>query len=171
MSEDPTIEIGRWLAAERLSRIDEAETSFRAVFRQLPYRGPRVGFAGRVLAAAGLPTRDGRALNARWLRVLGGAGLLLVGLAAAAPSVSMPMLPAPSAMSGLLALVVRGFSWAGRLFDVGLSAWSTVGAVGQGLRAAAATPQAVALLTANLALAIAALWGLSRLMDPQEERV
>lgn len=150
----------RWLAAEGQGRDAEAERALQALFVGLPAARPRLGFAGRVLAAAGVERPPWSVAQ----RAAVGCCLLAAGLAAA-------YLPP------ILFGVARGLG-PGRIFDAVIQAalalceqiavLVTLGQVCESLYQAfvvvATSPAAVAAWVLALAVSVAGVRALTRLL-------
>ncbi len=91
----PTQELARWLAAEEVADAERAEAALAALVATLPLTAPPAGFAGRVLARAGLAPRHDL-LSRLWVRLTLGLALAGAGVAAAI---------APKLLGGLAAIL------------------------------------------------------------------
>jgi len=172
MTLDPQEHVRRWLAAERQEPPDAADEAFRLVFRLVPRHEPTPALAGRVLAAMQPPRRAPQIpalADARWLKPLIAASLLLSGLAALALSVPFPLPRVGSFFSAFFSTLASAAVGVSHAVDFGLSVWALLSDVGLALRAAVFTPPIAVALVLNAALAIALLLGLRRLMAPYEE--
>jgi hypothetical protein len=172
MGRDPFADLRRWLKAE--GHDDRAaDAALRGVFAWVPRKAPPADFADRVVGAAvvgGLLTADSPWARA-WVRVAVGLGLVMTGLAVFAATVASPRPDLASLVRAWVAAVAGGAAWFGRVLEVGLSIWRLCGKLGVATAMVAATPEVGCMLAANAVLALAACWGLRRLLGPREEMV
>jgi hypothetical protein len=149
----------RWLTAERDERDDDADAELRAVFRSIPTQAPREGFAGRVAQAV---MRDGR----RRARI---ARLMLWGAATAAVVVSVVVLwQLPRLLRPMFYAGVSGLVWSLAAVDRGIDVWTLIGRIARLTAAIVVTPEVTLLLMALALVAIAALYGLNRVLELEE---
>jgi hypothetical protein len=172
MNQDPLADVRRWLAAEGHDE-PAAEAAFRGVFGLLPRLVPPTAFADRVLRAALIVSPA--AAQSLWghvlLRTAVGLGLVMTGLAVLAATTALPI-PQVSFVVGSWASVVAGATaWLGRVLEIGLSVWGLCGKVGDAAVLVAAAPAVTCVLAGNGVLALAAFWGLRRLLRPREEMI
>lgn len=153
------IEWRRWLTAERDEREDDADAELRLIFRSIPTQAPRDGFAERVAEAI---ARDSRR-RARLTR------LTLFGASAAAVIVSVVVLwQLPRLFRPMFNAGVSGLVWSLAAVDRGIDVWTLIGRVARVTAAIAVTPQVTLLLMALALVAIAALYGLNRVLELEE---
>ncbi len=153
------IEWRRWLTAERDDRDDDADAELRLVFRSIPTQAPRDGFAGRVAEAI---ARDSRR-RARLMR------LTLFGASAAAAIVSVVVLwQLPRLFRPMFNAGISGLVWSLAAVDRGIDVWTLIGRMARVTAAIIVTPQVTLLLMALALVAIAALYGLNRVLELEE---
>ncbi len=162
-------ELARWLEAEQSGADDAAEEVLTALFRSIPRHAPRAGFSDRVLLAAA-PHLRGRssAWSAWWTRAAIVATLLACGLTAALIPVG-ELSPLAAAWARLVPLAVDVSVGTIRWLHRGIFVWRAVAGVGSAGGLVLATPPALAVLAANIALAIGLAGALKRLLSPGEE--
>jgi len=112
-----------------------------------------------------------------WLRPLGRpaagfaryAGLVVVGLSliAAAVLVVLPLLG--RALVRAVELLVAGCVWVATSISVGMSIWDVLRTIGRAAAGELATPAASVVLALLVLVGIAALYGLQRLLESEEE--
>jgi hypothetical protein len=165
-------QLRRWQVAEDAGDDDRADEAFRDVFRLVPSRAPRPGFAERALLAAGIA--GGAApelLVAWWARGLVGLALLMSGLAALMLSPASSFGTAVSWVAGGMTAgaecVTRLVEWT----EHGVFAWRVLSALGRATALAVATPGMAAIVGANALLAFASFAALKRLLSSSEEVV
>jgi hypothetical protein len=152
----PTQELARWLAAEAAEDAERAEAALAALVAALPPQAPPAGFAGRVLARAGLAPRRGL-LGALWVRLTLGLALAGAGVAAAIAPELLRGLAASLDPAALLATGPRLLAVAAehlvRCLDLGLKLLE----VARVLAAPFTSPSAATASLAALLVAAAAL--------------
>ena len=112
-----------------------------------------------------------------WLRPLGRpaagfaryAGLVVVGLSliAAAVLVVLPLLG--RALVRAVELLVAGCVWVATSISVGMSIWDVLRTIGRAAAGELATPAASVVLALLVLVGIAAVYGLQRLLESEEE--
>jgi hypothetical protein len=150
----------QWLASEQEGQDDAAERAFTRVFQALPRIEPRADFADRVVRAAWLAERRRRRTGqlARLAAVL---LVAVTGVAIGYAAIDYTGTWILEAVAGVASHGVSGFI---ALVRVGVTSWSVVAGIGNGVGTALAIPQnAVALLVMEL-LGLLALFGLQRLL-------
>jgi hypothetical protein len=168
MTTRPDDAIGDWLDAEGAGADDRAEAALTRALAGLGRRGPREGFADRVLLAAGVLEP---AHPARWpatVRVALAACLLVAGVAFA----NLPVLVAafaPVVRALGLSTIVPALHWLAHAMGAAFASWTFVEEVASALRASLASAAVVMVLAANLLVATASLIALKRLLNPPEE--
>jgi hypothetical protein len=149
----------RWLTAERDERDDDADAELRAVFRSIPPQAPRQEFAARVAEAV---ARDARR-RARVTR------LALFAASAAAIVASVVVLwQLPRLFRPMFDAGVSGLVWSLAAVDRGIDVWTLIGRMARVTAAIVVTPQVTLLLMALAVVAIAALYGLNRVLELEE---
>lgn len=162
----------RFLAAEAEGREDAAEAALAELFRELPERRPRPGFAARVMTtiAAGEARRRG------WLarpavRVALAAAALAVAVSAA---LLVPMI-GPVARwigpGGAVELLIGALAGLATRFAAGLTAWGPLAAAARALGLALLDPRMAGLLFVQLLIATLALRGLVGIVSAQRSHV
>jgi hypothetical protein len=149
----------RWLTAERDEREDDAEAELRLVFRSIPTLAPPEGFAGRVAQAVARDIR--RRAQITRLIVLGWSAAAIV--ASGVVLWQLPRLLRPMFNAG-----VSGLVWSLAAVDRGIDVWTLIGRMARLTAAIVVTPQVTLLLMALALVAIAALYGLNRVLDLEE---
>jgi hypothetical protein len=149
-----------WLASEQEGQDDAAEGALTRVFQALPRIEPRADFADQVVRAAWRvkgsrrPTRRLAQLAAALLVTVAGVAIGYAALDYAGTWILEAV--AGAASRGVIRFV--------GLVRVGVTSWSVVAGVGNGVGTALATPEnATAVLVMEL-LGILALFGLQRLL-------
>ncbi len=161
-------EVRRWLNAEREGSEELADRALGRAFAELGRRAPRAGFADRVLLRAGRVTPALPAWRRWWLRASVAACLVAAGLAVATLPAWWPIAGAVSHALGP-PLVAAISHWSGRWMNAGPACWTVIQDIAAAARASLATPAAILLLSGNLLLAGASLFGLKRLLKAPEE--
>jgi hypothetical protein len=149
----------RYLEAEASGRGAEAEAALAALFAALPQPAPAAGFTARVIARIGRPSVFSR-LPVR------AALAAVLAFAALATALLAPPLASLAGAFGPSGLVAGGADLATALslrFAAGLSAWSSITAVGEVLARALVHPPVLLLLLIQFPIAAGALVGLARL--------
>ena len=97
------------------------------------------------------------------------AGLVVVGLSlmTAAVFVLLPLLG--RGFVRIIELLVAGCVWVATSIGVGVSAWQVVGTIGRAAAGSLTTPTASLAFTVLVLVGIAALYGLQRLLESEEE--
>lgn len=141
---------------DRSAGLAREDARWRELFASLPILEPRPGFVRRVLVA--LPPRSW--FDSSWNRAGLAAALAVVALAAALlvpTALSLARLAGPAAVLSLwIGAVADLFSGLGE----SLGAWGRLADLGRAAGRALAEPRALALLAANIALAVASVRGL-----------
>jgi hypothetical protein len=161
-------EIRDWLRAERDGPDDLAERALTRVFAQLGRRAPGAAFADRVLLSAGHLVPPVVPWRWRWVRGAVAACLVGSGLALAALPLFWLVLPPLVHAVGSPFMSTLSHS-AARWMAAWMRLCAVFADVGTALQSVLVTPTAVALLTANVLLALASLIGLKRLLKAPEE--
>ncbi len=155
--------LNRWLTAEADGREDDAETALFALFETLPPLAPPAGFAGRVLARAGLaapvPVRR-NLVAAPWLRALVALSLLIVGLALPWLSGVLRSLAGVTrslwSVADLVRLGTEALTAASQGLAAALALWDRFLEIGRALQAPFATPAAALVIIGCLLVSLAA---------------
>ncbi len=163
-------QLDQWLEAEGAGLTDRADEVLTALFRSVPRREPRPGFADRVLrSVAAQAHARSWAWSQWWLKGAVALTLLLCGLATAFLPVASLSAVAMDWSAHTAQLVVeasvRTISW----LHLGVAAWRVVDGLARAAALVLTTPAAVAVLAANVALAIALAGALKRLLSSGEE--
>ncbi|KAB2957115.1 MAG: hypothetical protein F9K18_12930 [Thermoanaerobaculia bacterium] len=158
----------RFLAAEAGGRDAEAEAALAELFRALPERRPRPGFADRVMLRVAV--RPGwfarpavRFALAATLVALAVSAALLVPLLAPLAGLIGP--------GGALGFAVEGLSRIATRFAEGLAAWAPLATVGRALGRALLEPRLAGLLVVQFLIAALALRGLAGVVSAQRSTV
>jgi hypothetical protein len=163
-------QLRRWRVAEDAGDDDRADEAFHAIFRLVPKRAPRPGFAERALLAAGIAGAAApELLVAWWARGLVGLALLMSGLAALTLSPASSFGTAVSWVAGGMTAGVEGVTRLVEWTERGVLAWSVLSALGRATAVAVATPGVAAVVAANALLAFASFAALKRLLSSPEE--
>ncbi len=160
-------EVRQWLGAEEDGLDEVAEQALRRALASLE-RAPRPGFADRVLLRAGRLEPVAGVWRSWWVRFPVAACLLIAGIAAAVLPVAL-LIVIPLARAFGWPSVVACWHWAARSTTVAFRYWTILAGVMEAIGASLATPEAVAILSANVLLAAASLFGLKRLLKAPEE--
>ena len=162
----------RFLDAEGAGRDDAAEAALAELFRELPERRPRPGFAARVMAR--VVAREARrpswlARPAARFAVAAAAVALAVSSALLVPLIGpLARLVGPAGAVGLLASGSAGLA---SRFAAGLSAWEPVTTAARALGLALLDPRVAGLLSIQLLIAALALRGLVGIVSAQRSHV
>jgi hypothetical protein len=149
----------RWVAAEQDNRDDEADDALRGVFRAVPMHLPSDHFA------AGVAEQIARAAarQARIVKVAFVSGGLL------ATVITVALLPyIPRLVRALLDLSVRAIVWTIFALERGRDVWSILGQFARAAGALVVAPQVTFVLIVFGLIAIAALYGLNRILELEE---
>ena len=160
-----------WLEAEREGQADAADRCFRAALGAVPRRVPGVGFAGRVLVAAGIQPACAPASAvwaSQWMAVFVTTALVLTGIALATLSWGDALEASLGLVQTLAIGLARTWAWAGSLATASWSAWQILVQIGGALSMSMAVPGAAGFLAVNLLTAAGALMALRRLLAQQE---
>ena len=149
----------RWLAAERDEQDDEADAALLAAFSAVERRVPDTGFAARVT--------DGVAAASRRQARLARAVLTAGGVLALAMLIAM-LTQVPRLFAPMLNVGVGGMVWTVAAVDRGFSVWSVFAQFARATGAVIVAPQVTLLLMALAVIAIAALYGLNRVLELEE---
>lgn len=171
MAHPPYWDVEGWLDAESAGRADEADVLFAAMFsRRVPRLSPAPGFAGGVLAALQRPLAASRGLAVpRWGRAAVFVLLTFGGLAAALLA-STPVFELVAGAGIVLSRAVRlASAVSGAWWGTASHGWSATLALGRAIALVGASGPAIAVVAANLTLALVASIGLKRLLSPEEE--
>lgn len=147
------------MTAERNNRDDDADVELRALFRAVPHPAPSSQFSGRVADAIARDVRRRARIVRLAAYTLGAAGLL---------ATAMLLLQLPRLFRPIFHAGVGGLVWSLTAVDRGLDVWSLLGNVARVAAAIVVTPQATLLLMALAVVAIAALYGLNRVLELEE---
>lgn len=172
MGRDPLDDLRRWLMAEGHDD-PAADAALRGVFAWVPRMAPSADFADRVVAAAlsGDLVADAGFWGRAWVRATVALGLVTTGLAVFGATAASPLPDLSSLVRAWVAMIAGGAAWFGRVLEAGLSVWRLCGKLGAAAAMVAATPEVGCVLAANGVLALAAFWGLRRLLHSREEMV
>jgi hypothetical protein len=150
MRSNPHDALNRWLAAERIDSSESSETAdvaLREMFEALPLLAPPAGFAGRVLARAGLQPVKRDVFASLGLRLVLVASLIALSLGA----IWLP--PALGALGGLFSLSdavvlgVRAVAEGSRGLATVLGVCDGVFSLGRALAEPLMAPQVLGVLT------------------------
>ncbi len=149
----------RWSAAEREQREDDADMALRAAFSAVPRRAPGDQFAVRVSEAVAR-TAVRQARIARVVVTASGLSFLaiLVALLTQVPRLFRPVLD----------VGVGGLVWTVAAVDGGFSVWSVLSQLARSAAALIVAPQVTLVLMALALVAVAALYGLNRMLELEE---
>jgi len=165
-------QLRRWRVAEEAGDDDRADEAFRAIFRLVPRRAPRPGFAERALLAAGIAGAAAPELLVTWwARGLVGLALLMSGLAALTLSPASSFGTAVSWVAGGMTAGAEGVTRLVEWIERGVFAWRLLSVLGRATALAVATPGVAAVVAANALLAFASFAALKRLLSSPEEVV
>jgi len=163
-------QLRRWRVAEEAGDDDRADEAFRAIFRLVPRRAPRPGFAERALLAAGIAGAAAPELLVTWwARGLVGLALLMSGLAALTLSPASSFGTAVSWVAGGMTAGAEGVTRLVEWIERGVFAWRLLSVLGRATALAVATPGVAAVVAANALLAFASFAALKRLLNSREE--
>ncbi len=109
------------------------------------------------------PMRHGSSRSVRW------AGLAVVAVSTILASAFLLAPIAVRALVQMFELLLRASLWLATSIGRGDDGWTIATAVGRGLTTALVTPGALGVLGGLLLLGAAALFGLQRLLDSEEE--
>lgn len=109
------------------------------------------------------PMRRASSRSMRW------AGLAVVAVATSLASAFVLAPVAVRALVQIFELLLRGSLWLATAFGRGDDNWTIATAVGRGVTTALVTPGAMGVIGGLLLLGAAALFGLQRLLDSEEE--
>jgi len=149
----------RWLAAEREGRDDEADAALLEAFGAVERRAPDAGFVARVTGAVTMASRR----QARLVRAALTAGGALALAMTVAMVTQVPRLFAPALNVG-----VGGMVWTVAAVDRSFSVWTVFAQFARAIGALIVAPQVTLLLMALALVAIAALYGLNRVLELEE---
>ena len=169
MTQHEDDQLGAWLEAERSERFDEAEARFSTLFAgQVPVLEPPPGLAHRVLAAS-LSGRRVAPWTWRPVRALGAASLVLMaGTLAGLLALDVFAVVAAVATTAS-ALVADARTLVSACTAAGVTAWTLSLSVGRAVLVASTSGIMPFVLAANLLLALASSYGLTRVLAPREE--
>lgn len=163
--------VTRWLEAEQIGRVDEADEDFHLAVRGLPRFTPPSGFAERVLLAAGVIQAAPGLFSRWWFRSALVASLALASAAALTLPVGSLLVAAPSCLASAVSLLTGVLLSAGEWMRHGLAISAFAVQIAGALQLALRTPPALAALFTSAAIAAGSLYGLRRLLVPREEWV
>jgi len=151
--------IEQWKRAERSGDEARSERLLTALMEALPMRAPSPSLVDAVLGELGLSGAP-RSRFAVWSpRALLVAAVLVVALAVPlAPGLALVLLPSAGDVAGLVPTLLR---WVAEGIALAVSVWSLLARVAGLVSLVLATPQALAALTATLALG----WASFRWLD------
>ena len=162
----------RFLAAEGDGRDAAAEAALAELFRELPERRPRPGFAGRVMARVAAAQARQRSWLAR------PAARIAIGAAAVAAAVSSALLlPLIGPLArwvgpgGAIEMFIGGLVGVATRFAAGLAAWEPLATTARALGLALLEPRMAALLFLQLLVAALALRALVGIVSAQRSHV
>lgn len=176
MSDRPTDELERWLAAEQAEAIDEADALFAVVARRhLPLLQEPAGLAAAILSS--LPrTRRSRWTLAilsvgvpRWARATVAAAVAVLGLALATLSLGQLIEFSAWSVEALARAASGAVAALAAAAGVGSAAIALLGDLGRAAMVVAGSGAAPTLIAANVVVASLAFLGLFRLLSPREE--
>lgn len=156
----------RWMEADVDGRGDdgEADAAFRAVFCALPPHAPAPGFTDRVMNAVALAA----ARRARRIRIavvaaaaVGVLGTLYIGL--------LLLRSGPRLLLGAVDLSLQAVLWIVGAAERGLDVWAILAQVGRVAGAVMVAPEVTIVLVALGLVAVGALYGLHRVLVPDQE--
>ena len=161
MRPKPQDALNRWLAAEQLDSSESSEAAdaaLRELFGALPMRAPASGFAGRVLARAGLQPVKRDVFASLGLRLVLAASLVALSLGAIWLPPALRALGGLVSLSEVVALGVRGMAEVshGLVLVLRLGEW--LYSLGQALSGLLLAPQALAALATCLLVSGLAFW-------------
>jgi len=160
-------DVREWLRAEQEGLDELAERALTRALGELGRRVPRPGLTDRILLRTGRLSAS-RAWRSWWVRGAVAACLLSAGLAAATLPVWLLVADPVARAFGSPFASVAGH-WTGRWVSAAFASWAVIEDVASALRVSLATPTALVLLSANVLLAVASLFGLRRLLKAPEE--
>lgn len=158
----------RWMAAEHESRHgspgspgsdDEADAALRAVFAAVPSRHAREGFSSRVAIAVAREARR-RARLARAVLTTAGVSFLALSI--------VLLTQVPRLFRPMLDVGVGGLVWTVAAVDRGISVWGVLARFARTTGALVVAPQVTLVLMGLALVAIAALYGLNRVLELEE---
>jgi len=160
--------LSRWLVAEEAGRADEAEAAFSALFAdRVPVLAPPLAFTGRVVDAV-LARRTASPWTWLPVRLLGASAAVVMGLVLLALTLD-PFLALQASARGTAALAADARAVLHAWLAMAASAWALAGTLGRTMLVASSSGFAPLILAANLLLALAASFGLARVLAPREE--
>ncbi|KAB2963953.1 MAG: hypothetical protein F9K18_07995 [Thermoanaerobaculia bacterium] len=137
-------------------RLPADERQLAALFRALPERRPRTGFADRVLARLASPSLFARPA----VRALLAAAGVVVALSAALLLPAAGFLATRVGPAGAIGFVTGSFAELAVRFASGLAFWEPLAVTARAFARALGEPRLIALLLAHFLIATAALRGL-----------
>jgi hypothetical protein len=149
----------RWSASEAEGRDDEADEAFRALFRSVPHRVPRVSLASQVeRATAQAAVRQARLAKAAVLAGVAGGVALMVLL----------LLQIPRLLQATLDLVIGAIVSTTLALSRGVDAWTVLAQIARAIGGVVVTPQGTYALSGLGLVAIGALYALHRMLELEE---
>lgn len=149
----------RWSAAERDQREDDADVALRAAFSAVPRRAPSEQFNAHVAdAVARTAARQARLARA----VMTASGIMTLALMVAM------LTQVPRLFRPVLDVGVGGLVWTVAAVDSGFSVWTVLSQMARTIAALIVAPQVTLVLMALALVAIAALYGLNRMLELEE---
>ncbi len=149
----------RWVAAESGGLDEQADGAFRDVVRMLPTRTLRPDFASRVMKAVERET----VRQARVARAL----VLACGVFSVALAIGV-ILQLPRLLRFVLDGGVAALLWTLDALNRGLDAWAILAQIGRTVAAVIDTPEVSFAVVAFGLVAVAALYGLHRMLELEE---
>lgn len=158
----------RFLAAEAGEREAEAEAALAELFRALPERRPRPGFADRVMLRVAR-RRSGFARPG--VRFALAAALVAVAVSVALVAPVLAPLAGLIGPGGVIAFAVEGLTRLATRFAEGLATWAPLATAGRALGRALLEPRLAGLLVGQFLIAAFALRGLAGVVSAQRSSV
>ncbi len=142
--------LDRWLAAERDDRVEEAEAALFEVFEALPLIAPPAGFAGRVLARAGIQAARRDVFASRGVRLVLALCLVATGLGALWLPPVLRLLAGLWTFGGLVRGWVMALVEASQVLASTLRLWDLLLTIGRAITQPLTLPQVTAVLVVCL---------------------
>ena len=169
LDDDPDVLVRRWLDAEADAADDEADAACRSLFTAaVPAGRAPLDFAKRTMAAVA-EARERERVQRQRARRLTAAGSAVAATVALVFGGELLLAWAAGAALWSLDLLVAGLLGAAGGLGSGVDVWATVAGAGRAMAALAQDPAVTAGLLALQGVAIAALFGLQRLLGSDGE--
>src|SRR5262245_18329050 len=149
----------RWADAEQSGREDDADDALRVLFSAVPRQAPTDRLRAEVASSIALAARRQARLSKAALAPAGVFAALLTLLL-------LPQIP--RLVRVLADLSVRAVVWMILAFNRGVDVWTVLGQLARGAGALVVAPQVSLVLIACGLVAIAALYGLNRMLELEE---